>query len=393
MALELAEPFHGDLRAHPLHPALLDVATAGAPFLIEGNEAGAELYIPASYGSVRAVAPLGPSLLSHIRYRGGERRGMAIFDVTLFDPEGRVAVSIDEFVMVRVADPDAFAREAAEAAGAGGEGAGHGPPVLAEGLSTADGVRALDRILRGPPPPRVVAVVPRNLAALLREAGDGPAGGSAGSVRPREEVPDVDVEPVVAALRAHPAVADAAAVAHAHGGGSARVVAFVVYAAAERATVSELRRSLRDRLAEALVPGNFVEMTAIPRGPDGTVDRTRLPDPFAPVDDYVAPRTATETIIADIWRRLLGLERVGVHDNFLDVGGHSLVGIRALLQIEKRTGVRLHPNVLTLQTLEQLAAECDRRAGEAGGPDGDGPREGIAGRILSAVRQSVGGGS
>ena len=88
--------------------------------------------------------------------------------------------------------------------------------------------------------------------------------------------------------------------------------------------------------------------------------RMHVDDPFAEADTFVAPRTATETAIAEIWMELLGLERVGIHDNFLDAGGHSLVGIRVLSRIHKATGVRLEANALTLQTLEQLAAEVDR---------------------------------
>jgi len=84
------------------------------------------------------------------------------------------------------------------------------------------------------------------------------------------------------------------------------------------------------------------------------------------VDDFVAPRTPSEEAVAGIWAELLGLDRVGIHDNFLDVGGHSLVGIRVLVRIKQETGVRLEANDLTLQTLEQLAAEIDRQNGDGG---------------------------
>ncbi|MGY8779656.1 MAG: phosphopantetheine-binding protein, partial [Longimicrobiales bacterium] len=114
-------------------------------------------------------------------------------------------------------------------------------------------------------------------------------------------------------------------------------------------------------------PQNFVEMVALPRDAGGSVAFGELRDPFAAVDDYVAPRTATEEAVAVIWAELLGLERVGVYDNFLDVGGHSLVGIRVLLRIQQATGVRLEANALTLQTLEQLAADVDRAGGTTSG--------------------------
>ncbi len=140
------------------------------------------------------------------------------------------------------------------------------------------------------------------------------------------------------------------------------MVAFVVYAPGAQATVSELRRFVRGRLDKRLIPQNFVEMAALPRARDGSLIANELRDPFAAVDDYVAPQTSTQEIIGRIWQDLLALKRVGIHDNFLDVGGHSLVGIRVLRRIQQETGVRLEANALTMQTLEQLAAEVDRKA-------------------------------
>jgi hypothetical protein len=211
----------------------------------------------------------------------------------------------------------------------------------------------------------------------------------------REPVPELpDVGPLEAALSRHEAVAEAAASAYAEAHGRVRIVAFVVYQRDRRTTVSELRRFLREAVPEALVPNSFVELERLPRTENGEPDRAALPNPFARVDQHVAPRTPTEALIAEIWQNLLGVERIGVHDNFLDIGGHSLLGVRALLQIEKRTGVRLQPVALTLQTLAQLAAECDRLSsggtGRAGGAAEAEPSESgrpVSQRLLSAVKQ------
>ncbi len=69
----------------------------------------------------------------------------------------------------------------------------------------------------------------------------------------------------------------------------------------------------------------------------------------------------TEQAIAEVWRDVLGIERIGIHDNFFDIGGHSLLAVRVITRIDKRLGVRLNQANMVLQTLEQLAAECAKR--------------------------------
>jgi hypothetical protein len=76
----------------------------------------------------------------------------------------------------------------------------------------------------------------------------------------------------------------------------------------------------------------------------------------------VPPSTPTQVAIADIWSDLLGAERLGLHDNFLDVGGHSLLAMRAILRIEKATGVRIGPVETSMFTLEQIASFIDGKA-------------------------------
>ncbi|MDZ7781363.1 MAG: phosphopantetheine-binding protein [Gemmatimonadota bacterium] len=193
-----------------------------------------------------------------------------------------------------------------------------------------------------------VLVSPRPIAALVREASEATAS-VASRKKPRKASSQVDVRPVEEALEEHDAVAEAAVLAASDVDGGVRLVAFVAFGSGEHATVSEIRRHVRGRVASELVPKNFVELAELPRDAEGRLLRAELRDPFAEVDDYVAPRTPTEEALAAIWKDLLGLDRVSVHDNFLDVGGHSLVGIRAIARTEKETGVRLNANQLTLQ--------------------------------------------
>ena len=91
--------------------------------------------------------------------------------------------------------------------------------------------------------------------------------------------------------------------------------------------IPELRRQLRERLPEYMVPTTFVVLERLPLTPNGKVDRAALPPPSAEQTmdrAYLAPRTGIERKVAAIWERVLGVPRVGVHDNFFDLGGTSL---------------------------------------------------------------------
>jgi acyl carrier protein len=128
-----------------------------------------------------------------------------------------------------------------------------------------------------------------------------------------------------------------------------------------------------------------------------------LHDPFGLADDHIAPRTETEKAIAAIWRDALGLERVGVRDNFFDLGGHSLLAVRAIVRLEKAIGARLNQAIMVLQTLEQIAAEIDRTAGQsapaaaaaadavAPEPPATAPEETTSRRLFQSIRNVVGG--
>jgi hypothetical protein len=183
------------------------------------------------------------------------------------------------------------------------------------------------------------------------------------------------------ALLAHEAVAEAVALAKEDRPGEIRLIAYVVYGDGQPPTVSELRRHLRKRLPDHLVPANVVELHALPKGPDGRVRTEELADPFAPADTYVAPRTEMERAVAQIYQEALGLERVGAHDNFFDIGGHSLLALRVVNKIAKLTGVRLNQPAIVLQTVEQIAAECERqRTGGLVAPNGEGAARAAEGR-------------
>jgi hypothetical protein len=92
---------------------------------------------------------------------------------------------------------------------------------------------------------------------------------------------------------------------------------------------------------------------------NGKVDRNALPNPFhrghAVRDVHEPPSTDAERLVAGVWSELLGMADIGAHDNFYEVGGHSLLSIRAVHAIEQRTGHRIDPRIMFFQSLRQIA--------------------------------------
>lgn len=183
----------------------------------------------------------------------------------------------------------------------------------------------------------------------------------------------IELGEIEAVLGHHPAVREAAVLAREGASGDKRLVAYL--ACTESISTLALRRFLKERLPEYMIPARFCQLDALPRTPTGKLDRARLPEPDeAPVESgvaFTAARTSAERAIAEIWRQALELERVGVHDNFLDLGGHSLMAIRVVAQIQKQLKVQVRPSQLFLQTLAQLAAGCEQQMEDLP-PDGDG---------------------
>jgi amino acid adenylation domain-containing protein len=154
-------------------------------------------------------------------------------------------------------------------------------------------------------------------------------------------------------LRRHPDLADAAVAARtdAAGGGTARLVAYLV-AEPERPlpNVTALRAFLAERLPEALIPAVFVPLPALPRNSSGKVDRRALPAPDADRPDlgseYVAPRTELERFLVELVAEVLGVERAGVLDNFFDLGGDSLKGAVLVNRLEQALGEYVYVTAL-----------------------------------------------
>jgi len=142
----------------------------------------------------------------------------------------------------------------------------------------------------------------------------------------------VELGEIEAVLGNHPGVREAVVALRQETPDDQRLVAYVVPAGAEAPTASELRGHLQAVLPEYMLPAAFVTIEELPLTPNGKVDRSALPAPegLRPqlAAAYVAPQNDTERVISAIWQDVLQIEKVGIYDNFFDLGGHSLLMVR-----------------------------------------------------------------
>jgi amino acid adenylation domain-containing protein len=180
------------------------------------------------------------------------------------------------------------------------------------------------------------------------------------------------VEPseVTAALSGHPDLAESyvIAVRDERNGGN-ELVAYVVPVDWHRVPgAQELRAYLGQRLPAALVPSSYVVLSALPIGPTGKIDRLALPTISLrrnTSNDYQAPGTEVEHALAQIWQRVLGVERIGVDDDLFELGAHSLTAIRAAGEIQQRLGVGVEVRTLfAAPTVRKLAAAVTEAGGD-----------------------------
>ncbi|MFB9688718.1 amino acid adenylation domain-containing protein [Amycolatopsis plumensis] len=161
----------------------------------------------------------------------------------------------------------------------------------------------------------------------------------------------VDPADAEAALLSHPGLAAAAVVARRDG----RDEHLVAYVVPKTDPVTGLRAYLRGRVPEHLVPARFVELTSLPLTTGGKVDRQALPAPAR--SDGTAPRGPAEELVADVWRDALGLDRVGADDDFVELGGDSILAMRVAGTLSRRLGAALPAQaVFEHRTVAGLAA-------------------------------------
>ncbi|WP_246529399.1 amino acid adenylation domain-containing protein [Microvirga zambiensis] len=165
--------------------------------------------------------------------------------------------------------------------------------------------------------------------------------------------------------------------------GIARLVAY--YASSKPISVAELRAHLAEELLESMMPTHFVRLERMPLTTNGKIDRAALPEPTAEniqqAEEFVAPSTATEKALAELWCDLLKVESIGRNDNFFGLGGHSLLVMRAVSRMRETFGVDVQlRNLFERPTVAGLAEVIDGMLwmAESRAPStSEGPREEI----------------
>jgi amino acid adenylation domain-containing protein len=184
----------------------------------------------------------------------------------------------------------------------------------------------------------------------------------------------IELGEVEAALALHPGVTEAVVLAREDGesGGERRLAAYLVPSVHPGPGLAELRAHLVTRVPPYMLPSAFVMLDALPLTPSGKVDRRALPAPDAgrltAQTAFAAPRTNVEERVAAIWARTLRVERVGIHDDFFEIGGHSLLAVRLLDEMEREFGVEIplasffHGDVTVASLAAVVESTADRPA-------------------------------
>ncbi|MEW2162671.1 non-ribosomal peptide synthase/polyketide synthase [Streptomyces sp. NPDC007084] len=171
----------------------------------------------------------------------------------------------------------------------------------------------------------------------------------------------IELGEIESALTAHPAVAAAAVVVREDTPATPRLVAYFVPSASAPTDPAPLRAHLAARLPEHMLPGAFVPLTALPRTVNGKLDRAALPAPDVTVTaGGRLPRTPREEVLCEQFAAVLGVDRVGIDDDFFALGGHSLLAMRLVSRVRATldTGVSLR-TVFDAPTVARLAARLD----------------------------------
>ena len=147
----------------------------------------------------------------------------------------------------------------------------------------------------------------------------------------------VEIESIENAIYSHPSVKDTVVNVIEDKNSNSIIVAYIVPKNKEQTEISTIRKRISERLPTYMAPAAFVMLDALPLTPNGKLDRRLLPKPDQRRPDlgstFVAPRTEVEEMVACIWAEFLDLERIGIYDNFLELGGNSLLAMQVISRV------------------------------------------------------------
>jgi len=172
----------------------------------------------------------------------------------------------------------------------------------------------------------------------------------------------IELGEIESIMRQHDEISDCAIDLKEEKEGDARLVAYVIWKN-NPLTMTELRQYLRNWIPTYMIPQHVLDVTELPRTPNGKLDRKNLPDIFSSASrgtDYIEPRSDEECWLADIWKELIGIDKVGLYDNFFELGGHSLLSMQVIHKISEKLDIVLNPRDLLLGTLEDVAKKLSK---------------------------------
>ena len=149
----------------------------------------------------------------------------------------------------------------------------------------------------------------------------------------------IELGEIEAVIAKHPLIEDCVVICCQDSLGEKRLVAY--YISQQQLDSKQLRKFLKPKLPEYMIPGAWVQLDAFPLTPNGKCDRNSLPIPEFETTDYIAPRNSIEEILVKIWQQVLNLEQVGINDNFFELGGHSLLATQVVSKIRQSLAVEL----------------------------------------------------
>ncbi len=174
----------------------------------------------------------------------------------------------------------------------------------------------------------------------------------------------IELGEIESALQEHEHIKEAVIIAKEIKPGDKRLIAYLIQSDKASFHISDLRSFLKQRLPEYMVPAAFVRLEAFPLLPNGKINRKALPDPEFDRDDlgteFVEAASDKEKILAEIWKTVLGIDKVGIKDNFFELGGDSILSIQVIARA-KQKGLQITPRQLfenpTIEALALVAEE------------------------------------